>query len=108
MKHRNGREFFDVPETVCPVCKALADTVTEASAGMLGGRAPEPHDITICTACHSVLEFTDDMKQKVLTKEEFEALPADVQLDIVEGVTLSQRMEDFKNMLRNQEEDGEE
>jgi hypothetical protein len=49
---------IQVPESFCPHCFCVHDTVTNSS----GGSAPEPGDHTLCIRCAGVMRFDGDMQ----------------------------------------------
>jgi hypothetical protein len=59
---------IQVPESVCPHCFRLLDTVSNIS----DGSAPEPGDFTFCLICVNLLRFDQDLQ---LVASSFEELP---------------------------------
>lgn len=63
---------FEGPATPCPVCEKLlnaAATIDEHE------RPPVTGDTTICCHCSAILVFTETLGLRLITDEEWNALP---------------------------------
>ena len=82
-------ETLGVPETKCPKCGQVLD----ATVNMLGDEAPEPGNLSVCAHCTAYLVFNDDLTQRLMSDEEFIALPYDIRhkLFIAREVFLSHK-----------------
>ena len=67
---------------LCPKCGATLD----AASGISGARHPKPGDMSICLYCAVVLVYEDAMTSRLMTAEEFMALPIDWQ-DMLLNIT---------------------
>ena len=59
------------PPQLCLNCGTLLDAVSEISGENL---APRPGDLTICFYCRTPMAFTDALKLRHVTTEEFDEL----------------------------------
>lgn len=53
----------------CPYCGAPNDAATSLESG-----TPNPGDVSICLFCTSILVFADDLRQRVMTPQEWDEL----------------------------------
>ena len=60
---------------LCPKCGATLD----AASGVSGALHPKPGDMSICLYCAAALVYEDAMTSRLMTAEEFMALPIDHQ-----------------------------
>ena len=57
----------------CPTCGTTLDGATDVT----GESTPSPGDFTICSGCHDILAFTDELGLRVLTEEDMKVVPLD-------------------------------
>ncbi len=62
---------YRVPASLCPGCGNANDGAT----GIIGMGSPEPGDVTVCAYCGMVLVFTDTLRTRILSNEEWAGLP---------------------------------
>jgi len=60
-------------ENICPVCGHKLDTCVEDEKAK-----PENGDITLCFYCGELLIFSEDLKIKSITEEQFKLLDDDL------------------------------
>lgn len=69
------------PETVCPQCGKLLDSLAQAG-GLVQQGQPQPGDLSLCLGCRSVLELTALGGYRLMRPEEIAALSDDERLDL--------------------------
>jgi hypothetical protein len=87
MKREPKMVDIQVPESVCPFCFILLDTVNNTD----GGTAPDPGDFTVCLGCASVMRFDENLQ---LVAAKFEDIPIQ---DRAKFATLKMCVEEIKN-----------
>lgn len=50
-------------------------------------KSPRPGDCTICGHCGTILRFQDDMTTRLLTQEEFNAMPRGMQKAVAQFIS---------------------
>jgi hypothetical protein len=60
---------YRTPSAACPVCGYLMDACTALDNEK--PRSPKPNDISICLECAAVLAFTDDLKFREATPDDY-------------------------------------
>ena len=66
--------FVRLEECKCPACDYKLDAATSIERGAV----PGPGDVSICINCTATLEYTNDMKLKLMTTEEYNDLPREL------------------------------
>jgi hypothetical protein len=68
-----------LPLSFCGACGERLDACTDP----LGEADPKPGDLCVCGYCGRGHLFTDDLRQRLVTKEDFESLPKETQEQLV-------------------------
>jgi hypothetical protein len=79
-------ETHHVPGAVCPVCSKLLDGATNIN----DDGAPKPGDVSVCVDCMSILTFTPDLKLRLMTQGEVQALPEPNKAAVIKATRLVQ------------------
>lgn len=58
----------------CPACSALSD----GYSAMEKGAKPKAGDISICSVCYEILQFTEDMQLELASTEAIESCEAEI------------------------------
>lgn len=69
MKDRTSR----LPDSACTACGKVMD----AASCVSGDYKPDPEDITICIYCGHIMGFTNEMKLRELSLEEWQEIKQD-------------------------------
>lgn len=59
----------------CPACQSKVNSATDPT----GRAVPVPGDLSVCAYCSAQLVFNSDLTVRLLLRDEYDALPADVQ-----------------------------
>lgn len=63
-----------LPPFPCPHCGTVHDAASDARQK---APPPKPGDLTLCIACAGVAQFTNDMKLRVMSQDEWDAYCAE-------------------------------
>ena len=78
--------IIETPEMACPKC----DAQINAAMAIDGTDVPPVEgDISICACCAAPLQFNADLTVKAMTPEMFQALPDDVQMDLLGAMVVA-------------------
>lgn len=73
----------DLPEDGrCPRCQEILDACT----GVGHDATPKPGDLSVCSPCGAVLEFTGDLSFRLMTDAEIAALDDETLLALLDGI----------------------
>ena len=68
-----------VTDDHCPNCGRACDSATNVDDDEL---RPKPGDLSCCIGCAVTLTYNDDMTSRILTPDEFLALPIEVRTEL--------------------------
>lgn len=67
---------FTLPPAMCPECGKVADLASgflvDDDDDLRSDDRPQPGSFTICAGCAAVLRFTENMRMRSATEEDFE------------------------------------
>jgi hypothetical protein len=82
----------EVPMGKCGGCGKEMDRAT----AFRHDASPQPGDLTMCLECGLLHVFTDELKLKALSAEEFAALPEGLRAELTFLLALRQKHDPFK------------
>jgi len=85
---------MDVPECICPHCKAKLDAVH-------GQEMPKEGDLSICVYCSTFLVFDKNLKLSILSKKEWNKLDEDTRVALNEAREANNRLRRAKDARFN-------
>ncbi len=89
------------PETNCPSCgylfastTGIGDTPKDAT--------PREGDVSLCLKCLSYLQFDAELRPRILTPSEFQALPDDIRAGMILARQLGWRIDTWGQVTASQ------